>query len=291
VLASEGKEGESKMVLLGMYDGPRSEVKSTEPDLGVEDTTVVGIDTEDAVPGWKELSPDEWIFETEFGCLRVDDGADYRFDEDENAAFLAYWDWDDTFEIGYFDTIDEAKKACMKDLERRIKPLVEALGLVWVAEPTEDEEPCFCEDEESDATYTNKLGNEDQGTGLDKQTAALSKADARVLGRLRPNDSVTLSDGRHIRCLDSSDPSICQYCALYLQCRYHNEKGTEVKCGVSRFFRVEAQMEVPEGAGSHCVQVKTPVLCPKCGGDGYIRLAGYGDDSRTCDRCEGTGKV
>lgn len=93
-----------------------------------EDITVYGMDSEDgyATPRWNEMSPGEWIFETEFGCLRVDAGDDYRSEGD--AAFLAYWDWDETFEIGYYDTIEEAKEACMKDLMRRVKPLAVYMG-------------------------------------------------------------------------------------------------------------------------------------------------------------------
>lgn len=79
---------------------------------------------------WKELGPDEWILETDLCCLRVDDGEDYHFEPSDEGKFRAYWDCEDAIELGWFDTIDEAKEACMKGLEKCMKPFATFFG--WV---------------------------------------------------------------------------------------------------------------------------------------------------------------
>ena len=72
---------------------------------------------------------------------------------------------------------------------------------------------------------------------------------------MRPGSLTTLNDGRRIRCMDSDDPSICQYCAFRYQCDYHNENGAPVACGSSEFF-----IEEP---GSGLVPISTDTV-KKC---------------------------
>lgn len=79
---------------------------------------------------WEDLGNDEWVFENEFGLLRVDNGEDYHFDEEDEGKFRAYWDWEDSLELGWFDTIEEAKAACTVDYKRRVTEIAAANGYI-----------------------------------------------------------------------------------------------------------------------------------------------------------------
>lgn len=86
---------------------------------------------------WNEIEPGVWELVTEFGCLRIaKDSGYHRPESSKDKSVLAYWDWRDMYQIGWFDTVDEAEEACAKDLERRVSPIIDFLDeFDWGPEP------------------------------------------------------------------------------------------------------------------------------------------------------------
>ena len=78
---------------------------------------------------WEEICPGVWHYDIEFGPLRVDDGEGYAEPEDEG-KFRAYWTREDAEDIGWFDTIEKAKAACVANYGVRVEDVAFANGYV-----------------------------------------------------------------------------------------------------------------------------------------------------------------
>ena len=83
---------------------------------------------------WEEVGTDEWVYETEFGCLQVDRGEGYAEYETEDVTgkFRAYWNWEDAEDLGWFDTIEDGKIACIADYDAKVAKIALANGYVKI---------------------------------------------------------------------------------------------------------------------------------------------------------------